>query len=108
MRWYDIKSFVGDHLSMSHDALHIHLGIIIFLGAAWIFRRKSFRWYAAWTALFSLTLSNEALDAYDWIMWTGSINWLESLKDIANTMAWPSVIVLVKARQRSNSTSVDQ
>ncbi|WP_312796570.1 hypothetical protein [Tianweitania sp.] len=53
------------------------------------------------------TLFNEALDGYDWIVWTGTINWIESLKDTLNTMFWPAVAAVVLSyRDRVDSSLV--
>ena len=37
---------------------------------------------------------NEILDARDWINWTGTVNWAETIKDFVATLFWPSVLVL--------------
>lgn len=94
MRWYQIKSWIGHFISLSHDAMHVHVGLLIFFAVAWFFRRNQRRLQIAWTLTLAIALLNEVLDGYDWIVWTGTINWIESLKDITNTMFWPTVAVL--------------
>jgi Na+/proline symporter len=96
MRWYQIKSWIGEFISLSHDAMHVHVGLVIFLALLWLFRRNPRHALIAWTLTLTITLLNEALDAYDWIMWTGSINWVESIKDTLNTMFWPTLAGLAE------------
>jgi len=103
VRWYDIKSWALQYVALSHDAAHVHLGLVLFLGVLWILRRQPRRLAMAWAATLVATLINEALDGYDWILWTGTINWTESLKDIANTMAWPTIVCLLAMPRQQGS-----
>ncbi|MBS9719648.1 hypothetical protein JYU29_02990 [Tianweitania sp. BSSL-BM11] len=106
MRWYHIKSWVADSISLSHDAMHVHVGLFIFFVLLWLFRRSPRRLALAWALTLAATLFNEALDAYDWILWTGTINWMESLKDTVNTMFWPTLTAIaVNHWRRSNRLS---
>lgn len=101
MRWYELKSWALQHVRLSHDAMHIHLGLILFFALLWIPHRASQRVLWAWFGVLVATLINEAFDGYDWYLWTDSVNWLESTKDIINTMFWPTVAaIIIKLGQR--------
>lgn len=88
----DIKTELTTLLDISRDALHIHLGIAIFLVAVVLVRRGP----ASLIPLFVLLgfeLINEALDTFhgDHL----SVDIAGTLRDIANTMLWPTVVVIV-------------
>lgn len=99
MRWYELKSWSLQNVPLSNDAVHIHLGLILFFGLLWILRYKSGTVMYAGLGTLAATLMNEALDGYDWYIWTGSVNWVESAKDIINTMFWPTIAaIFIKLR----------
>ena len=52
----------------------------------------------AWIVVAALQAINEALDARDWINWTGSVNWSETTKDTIATLFWPTVLLLAWRR----------
>ena len=92
LRWHHVKEATLATLNMSHDMAHIHLGLAAFLLLVGILRNHPHRFAIAWLALLLVTLGNEALDATDWVMWTGEVNWGESAKDILNTVLWPTAL----------------
>ena len=47
----------------------------------------------AWLATLSLEMVNEGLDARDWILWTGHVNWPETARDMVDTLLWPSILL---------------
>ena len=106
MRWYNMKSWVADSISLSHDVMHVHVGLLVFFALLWLFRRHQRRLTVAWTLTLAATLFNEALDGYDWIVWTGTINWMESLKDTLNTMFWPAIVALMLKYRSASETSL--
>lgn len=86
------KTALSELLHLSKDALHIHIGIALFVVAALVFRR-SFASWLPWFVLLGFELLNEAFDSLHSSRGFG-LNLAGSLKDIANTMLWPTVIVL--------------
>ena len=92
MRWHDIKEHIVDAAGFSREAIHIHVGMALFLTALAVFWKLRRRWLLAWPALVSVAVGNEALDAVDWVRWTGAINLEESVLDITHTILWPSII----------------
>lgn len=93
MAWYNVKDAIANAIGISHDVLHVHFGMGVFVVAAALFSR-SHRWPAyACLAVVSLELANEVLDAADWIGWTGHVNWGETGRDISNTIFWPTVLM---------------
>lgn len=82
------KTDLSDLIGLSKDALHIHLGLLAFFAAMLVFRRSPAS-IVPWLFVLALELVNEAFDL------AHELEVLGSVKDIANTMLWPTVILLV-------------
>jgi diacylglycerol kinase len=92
--WYQVKLFIEHASGIGMDALHILVGFILFLLAARLLKTDagSFR---PWLALFLMELLNEAYDLHVEI-WPNLGSQLgEGAKDIALTMALPTLLLLV-------------
>lgn len=100
MDWIEIKNGLVTVTSLEKDALHIYAGIGVQLVAAPWFRR---RLASAWPLLlvFVAVLANEWYDlAYEtWPPAERTRQWLESAKDILNTLAVPFLIYLLARRR---------
>ena len=104
--WFESKASLKEALGISEDVLHVHVGLAVFLALALLLRRWRFGVLIAWVALIFLQVVNEALDARDWIMWTGDVNWAETAGDFGQTLFWPTVLLLLWAgisRRRGGS-----
>ena len=87
------KNHLSDFLGITKDALHIHIGLAIFLGVALVFR--SLASWIPWLALLAFELVNELMDVF-YIGEHGiGFDLGDSPKDIVNTMFWPTVVFLV-------------
>jgi len=94
MDWISFKYLVG-HLSVSKDALHIYVALIIQITTALMVRR-SLSSFLPWTAVLFIELINEAFDLlfekepyiHRWQI-EGSIH------DLVNTMAIPTLLMLL-------------
>jgi uncharacterized membrane protein YhaH (DUF805 family) len=96
--WFEGKAWLRDNLGISSDDLHVHLGLAIFLFFSFALRRHRKNYLFAWLAVFFFQTLNEVMDARDWLMWTGNVNWFETLKDYVNTLFWPTVLCLTFKR----------
>lgn len=96
--WSDLKERLSSWISLSHDALHIHVGLVLFVLLAYLLRR--YRWgpLGALGAVLALELANEISDSFDWVRWTGAPNFAESARDITDTMFWPMILAIIIAR----------
>ena len=99
-----LKTELSDLLGISKDALHIHLGIAIFLIAALVFRRSLANWIP-WLVLLAFELVNEFIDIFHLHEGTVSFELEGSLKDILNTMFWPTIVLIIARRLTSASKS---
>lgn len=90
--WGDVKIALSAALGLSKDALHIHLGILLFLLFALMTRRGLDRWLP-WLLLLALETANEVLDLHQP---AGSMekNMAAGVHDIVNTMFAPTLLML--------------
>ena len=103
-----LKTQLSELLSITKDALHIHIGLAIFLGAALIFRRSLASWLP-WLALLAFEFANELMDIFHFHGGAIGFEVGDSLKDILNTMFWPTVVLLAarwQKRRRGQSATV--
>jgi len=113
--WSNFKETLSKWSGFSHDALHIHVGLALFLLLAGLLRRRRWGLLAALGGVLTVELGNELIDAFDWVRWTGAPNFIESSRDIASTMLWPVVLAVgltvwrrQKARAERPSRAIDQ
>ena len=95
-----MKTDLSELLHLSKDALHIHIGIGLYLAAMLAFRRGPGSWWP-WLAVLGFELLNEAIDIFH-----HGFSHLEvsgSIKDLLNTMFWPSVVLTVARIQARRS-----
>lgn len=87
------KNSVEGVSHMQRDALHVHFGLLLFLGFATVFRGKGrFRHALLLTTAFCLL--GEVFDAASRLGNGRSPYWLGSLKDVVNTLLWPYCLCL--------------
>lgn len=87
------KLYLVEHLHLAKDALHIYVGLAVFLGACVLFRWNARQW-KPWLLVLLVALVGEALDIRDRIgAFQRVVTW-ENLKDIINTVAIPTVLLL--------------
>lgn len=96
--WYQGKLFIEHSLSISHDSLHIIVGVLVWLVAALLLRRPVTSW-RPWLWLCALILWNEVVDL--WIeRWPNAgQQYGEGAKDLLLTMIVPTIL-MVAARYR--------
>ncbi len=98
LSWHQGKLFIEHSLSISHDSLHIVIGVMLWLVFALLFKRPLTTWLP-WQWLLAVILWNEAVDL--WIeQWPDpGQQYGEGAKDILLTLAVPTLI-MVAARRR--------
>lgn len=88
-----IKTDLAVWLGIAKDALHIHIGLGIFFALVLILRRSPSS-ILPWLGLLAFELLNEVMDILHWHEGAFSFEIGDSLKDIVNTMIWPTVALL--------------
>lgn len=79
---------------LSRDAVHIYIGLIVFLIYVVIFK-KSLSSLKSLLPVLTAAVAMEAFDLWDDFHSLGYCRWSASLHDIINTIFWPFVIVLL-------------
>lgn len=91
----DSKRGIEAWTGASQELLHVHAGLLIFVVAALVLRRK-FRSPLPLALVATLAVLNELID---WINGAPS-NALEPYWDVANTVFWPCVLFVLARRWR--------
>lgn len=82
---------------LSKDALHIYVGMALYLISAYFFRMRPRTHYPILLVLFVACLG-EVLDMRDDVLSLGYWRWGASLHDVLNTSIWPVVLHTLKSR----------
>jgi hypothetical protein len=86
----DLAAFAG----ISKDALHVHLGLFLFVAAVLVLRRSPGS-LLPWLLVLALEFANEVVDTLHWHEGAWSFDLAESAKDLINTMLWPTLLALL-------------
>jgi hypothetical protein len=99
--WYYFKEPIVNFFGMSRDALHVHVGLTLFLLSIFLLYRNPRKILYAWLVVLAAQTINELLDFHDWYYWTKSWNWHKSVSDSIHTLLWPSILfALLSCRLR--------
>ncbi|HEY0625462.1 MAG TPA: hypothetical protein VGD10_01890 [Allosphingosinicella sp.] len=88
------KTWIEQYSGLERDALHIHGALFLYILAMVLFR-QSRRSRFPWLFVLGLELMNEAADLYQQASTGEPPRWGASLKDLWNTMLWPTVLLLI-------------
>jgi hypothetical protein len=84
-------------LGLSKDALHIYVGLTVFLAAAALSRRPLGSWVPI-AAVVGAALAGEAWDLIDTHAAGARPHWDRNWHDVWNTCFWPSLLFLLARR----------
>ena len=87
-----LKFQVLDLVSLSRDAVHMHIGIAVFLLTVVIRKKERMDWLCL-LPVYALAVSTELLDLRDCLSSLGHVRWSAGIHDILNTVFWPTVVV---------------
>jgi cell shape-determining protein MreD len=102
INWYSdpasfqvFKEYLISLTGLSRDALHVHIGLAVFIIVRLLWRWR-FGWSVAWLCALAAALAGEWLDIRSVGIGTNSMqpdqsNW----HDLWNTMLWPSVLLIL-------------
>jgi hypothetical protein len=91
--WHQAKLFLEHAVSVSNDALHVVLGVLVQMIAGLLLRRPLSAW-TPWVAALVVTLWNEAVDLWNEQWPEAGMQYGESAKDLALTMLLPTALLL--------------
>ena len=88
------KHDVVQFAALSKDALHVYVGLVVFLAVA-AFARKGLRSTWALLAVVAVAVVGEILDLRDELRDHERLKWWASVHDLLNTCFWPLVLWLL-------------
>jgi cell shape-determining protein MreD len=94
MNYAEFKLLLGDWLGLEKDALHIHAAILLYILAMFAFRQTR-RSRFPWLFVLAVELANETYDLIHQDMLGEELRYHDSIKDLWNTMLWPTVLLLI-------------
>lgn len=87
------KSVILEILHLSKDAIHIHVGLIVFSLAVFLWRQGRLD-YLSLLPVFIVAGAMEFLDLRDDFVSLGYMRWSASAHDLINTVLWPTIAVI--------------
>lgn len=91
----DIKTHIISFTGLEKDALHIYVGIVIFLITSLLFKNHRYRWLIALFTVIAAAIMGEVLDRHDQLIIDKHWYWQGSLHDIVNTCFFPTLFTLI-------------
>lgn len=90
--WHQGKLFIEHSVAISHDSLHIIVGVLVWLVLALLLRRPVTAW-RPWLWLFAIILWNETVDLWTEQWPDPGQQYGESAKDLGLTMIVPTILL---------------
>ena len=96
--WHQGKLFIEHAVSISHDSLHLIVGVLVWIVVALVSRRPLTGW-VPWAWTFAFIFWNETVDLWVERWPDAGMQFGEGAKDLALTMLVPTLLMLA-ARAR--------
>lgn len=94
MGFQDAKLWLLGFIGLSKDALHVYVGMIVFLGVALLFRLPLRDWRPL-AAVFLAAVAGEVFDLFESLAPNEDPRWAATWHDLWNTMLWPTVLFVL-------------
>ena len=91
--WHEGKLYVEHSVAVSNDALHVLVGVVVWLGLAVVLRRPLSSWLP-WAGVAVLLLWNEVVDLFVEQWPDAAQQYGEGAKDLLLTLLVPTLIML--------------
>lgn len=95
--FYDLKHVLLGFVPLGADAMHVHIGLLLFLLVAAVVRGER-RFTIAFLVVLAVCLVGEALDLIYDLLAGRRLRWRNGVKDIIDTTLWPGVWALCWSR----------
>lgn len=92
--YQSLKLFILDFVNLSKDAIHIHIGMVVFVCAVMLWKKGKVE-VSCLIPVFFVATSMEVLDLKDNWQSLGYMQWSASFHDIVNTTFWPVITVFL-------------
>lgn len=90
--WHQGKLFIEHSVSITHESLHVIVGVLLWLVLALLFRRPVTSW-KPWLWLLAAILWNETVDLWTEQWPDPGQQYGESAKDVILTMLLPTILL---------------
>jgi hypothetical protein len=90
--WHQAKLFIEHAVALDHDALHVIVGVLLWIVLGLVVRRPLASW-VPWLLLFVIILWNEAVDLWTEQWPDPGQQYGEGAKDLLITMLVPTVLL---------------
>lgn len=94
MQIQEIKAFIVAYSGLEKDALHVHGALLLYI-LAMVALRQTRRSRFPWLVVLAVELLNELADLHWQHRNDIGLRWDEALKDLWNTMLWPTVLLFI-------------
>lgn len=94
-QYHQLKDLLSNGLGISHHVLHIHAGLMIYVGTQLILGTRRASWVAL-VLVFGFEGANELLD---WVFF-GELRLNDTVSDIVATVLWPSILYAASKYRR--------
>lgn len=91
--YQQMKPVIVNLLSLSKDAIHIHVGFLVLILTLIFSKKRLYQWQVL-VPCFLISLVMEGLDLWDEFVTLGRLHFTASLHDILNTNFIPLLLVL--------------
>lgn len=98
--YQNLKLTFLEVVNLSKDAVHMHIGLLVFFLAVVLWRRGRVD-FVSLVPVFLVAGAMEALDLRDDLASFGYMRWSASLHDLINTVFWPTLVVFSSKWLRS-------
>jgi cell shape-determining protein MreD len=105
--FYHFKSALNALLPFTADALHVHVGLFVFIVVLAVVRNDSRRFAIAFGIVLAVCLANELLDVLHDLRAGNAVRWRNGVKDTMNTMLWPTVWAVIGAQLHRRKAAAD-
>ncbi|MBU3003244.1 hypothetical protein [Paraglaciecola arctica] len=99
-----LKLQIVELLSLSKDAIHIHIGMSVFILAVVVWGKGKIT-FKCLIPLCIVALGLEVMDLTDDFNSVGYLRWANSLHDFINTVLWPVIIVVLNKQLKKHQNS---
>ncbi|KNZ31021.1 MAG: hypothetical protein AD742_19670 [Methylibium sp. NZG] len=86
-----LKLAIVSATDLSRDALHVYVGLTVFLSVQWMLRGRNAAVMPV-IAVLVVAIAGEAIDLKDDLTSLGFWRWKASAHDLVNTLLWPLVL----------------
>jgi hypothetical protein len=90
--WHEGKLFIEHMVNVSHDSLHVIVGVLLWLAFAFLTRKPLSSWLP-WLWIFAVILWNETVDLWTEQWPDPGQQYAEGIKDLVMTMLLPTLLM---------------